>query len=173
MNEVLAVPISVHSDIPISVLQGRKLTGMAKAGDEHVEDDGDGINPVLAKNFLALMGKRAVAQLRADMAADGIAIGANAIQLAKKGSKGLRLGTLEKFARYFGCSVADLICVPDVADDWPFPDLTPEFFAGLTDGQRYELQGLLRRAVGDFREDESGGESPESAQRAAGGMKGR
>lgn len=138
---------------------------MAKAtGGIADEDDGDGINPALARNFRALIGERSVAQLRDEMAREGISIGAGAIQAAKKGSTGLRLETLEKFATFFGRKVTDLLSDPEGATAWPFPDLRADFFAGLTEGQRYEVQGIVRRTIMDYRDGSSGGGSTDHEQ---------
>lgn len=83
---------------------------MPKAAEE-VRDgaEGEGVDPVLAARFNALMGDRSVARLRKDMAEAGLAIGSNAIQLAKIGSLGLRLGTVQKFAQFFEMSMSDLL----------------------------------------------------------------
>lgn len=69
----------------------------------------DGVDPVLAARFNTLMGDRSVARLRKEMADAGLAIGSNAIQAAKIGSLGLRLGTAQKFAQFFGLSLSDLL----------------------------------------------------------------
>lgn len=65
-----------------------------------------------AERFKELSRGRSVGGLREDMAKAGYSIGANAIQAARRGSRGIRLETLQKFADYFGIPVKELIGYP-------------------------------------------------------------
>lgn len=93
----------------------------------HDQGDDDGTDEVLAKNFTQLLGSMSVGKLREDMGG----IGTSAIQAAKRGSKGLRLATLEKFAAYFNVQPYQML-LPDLGryerpdEQWPFALLTPD-----------------------------------------------
>lgn len=117
--------------------------------DETLEkSDADGHSAVLQENFRRYMGDRTVARLRHDMALSGILIGSSAIQLARHGSLGLRLGTLTKFARFFGCEVADLIGQSPGAVAWPFKTLTPAEYNRAPDTVRDAAERILLAVVG-------------------------
>jgi hypothetical protein len=87
------------------------------------QDADSDADPVLKANFDKLMEGMSVGRLREDMGH----IGTSAIQSARKGSKGLRLETLEKFATYFNVQAYQLL-LPDLGrtKEWPFALLTPE-----------------------------------------------
>lgn len=105
------VPTSVHCAIPFSVCQVRDDPVMKDLAEDESEEEGGedaGINHDLARNFRALMAGRSIGALRADMKHAGYPIGTSAIQLALSG-RGNTLGVTQKFADYFGVSVADLI----------------------------------------------------------------
>lgn len=112
--------------------------------------DDDGSDPTLAARFVRLMGDRSVAKLRADMADAGFSIGANAIQLAKRGSLGLRLGTVQKFAQFFGVSLADML--QDEEKDKARIMQARSAINALTEDQR---RALLSVMLGEAASDET------------------
>lgn len=77
-------------------------------------DDALDLDERFAERFKTLCRGRSIGRLREDMAKAGYPIGANAIQAARRGSRGLRLETLQKFADYFEVPLAELI--DDVSD---------------------------------------------------------
>ncbi len=125
---------------------------MPKAAEEvgTGSDDDEGIDPGLAARFNDLMGDRSVAKLRKDMAQAGYSIGANAIQLAKKGSLGLRLGTAQKFAHFFGMSLSDLL--RDESIERQKISNAQAALSALTDTQR---RALLASILGNAASDET------------------
>lgn len=100
---------------------------MKQAQIPQADDDCD---PILKANFTHLMGDMSVGGLRGDMGD----IGTSAIQSAKKGSKGMRLETLEKFAAYFKVQPYQLL-LPDLGMRepglWPFSLITPDQLSSL------------------------------------------
>ena len=109
----------------------------------------DGLSAPLRDNFRRYMGTRTVARLRQEMAEAGLSIGTSAIQMAKQGSTGVRLGTLEKFARFFACDVADLVGHSrTVSASWPFKVLTPAEFAMAPEGVKEAAERLLLAIAG-------------------------
>lgn len=107
-----------------------------------------GSSQALKRNFLERAEGRAVAKLRADMAARGFKVGSGAIQAARAGSLGMRLETLQKFADYFECSLIELLASPDqLAQTWPFKRLTPEQFVAASDEMREEAEAMLVRSA--------------------------
>jgi hypothetical protein len=88
------------------------------------EDDQDPPNdPVLAKNVTKLMAGRGIQALRDEMAVAGIRIGAGTLQKAASGDSGIRYGSLQKIAGFYGVTVAQLMQPElgyDDASAWPF-----------------------------------------------------
>lgn len=118
--------------------------------DKRGDSEDEGADPALAARFNALMGNRSVAKLRSDMAEAGYAIGANAIQLAKKGSLGLRLGTAQKFAHYFGMSLPDFLRNDDA--ERQKMSVAQHAIDALTGEQR---RALLAAMLGEAASDET------------------
>lgn len=148
---------------------------MAKATEGNKEDgDGDGFNPVLARNFRARLQGRAVGKLRLEMAEAGFHVGTGAIDGMKKGATGIRLETLEKFARFFGCSLVDLLteeAAEKPAIGWPFPRVDRSLYDTLSPDDKIDAQGGLRRILIDLQERNLvlGGTSSESGDRGRSG----
>jgi hypothetical protein len=122
---------------------------------EKPEKEGDeAIDPILQANFERLRRGRAVGVLRAEMAEAGITIGTSTIQRALRGSDGLRVESLDKFAKFFGVARHQLLMeslgdevstgpAPAAAID---PDLL-ERFSRLSPKQQGAAEEALRQAL--------------------------
>lgn len=122
---------------------------------ERVKTDSEGdesIDPILRDNFKALMAGRAVGVLRAEMAAVGLTIGTSTIQRAMRGSDGLRVESLDKFAKFFGVQRHQLLMeglgrqVGGSAAHGMDPDLLQRF-SELPGKQQGIAEEKLRQAV--------------------------
>lgn len=110
----------------------------------------EAIDPVLRENFARLMGKKAIHALRKEMADKGIEIGVSTIQRAMRGSDGLRVESLDKFARFFGVERHRLL-MPDLGEaargDWPFKRVDRARWDACDEGDRGYIEHAMLRSI--------------------------